>query len=53
MSIYMLSKLTGLTYPQIKDIENGTSSYTMDSLFKYLYAVDLNLAIHEVVEQNQ
>lgn len=39
-SRYWLSKITGVSETQIKSIENGSASYTIDSLIKLCNALD-------------
>ena len=38
---YAVAKSTGLTQGQIKIIEDGSKNYTVDALFAYVLAVDL------------
>ena len=39
-SRYWLSKVTGVSETQIKSIEDGSASYTIDSLIKLCNALD-------------
>ena len=43
---YRLIKNAGLTYLQVKAIENGASSYTVDSLLAYINALGVELKIN-------
>jgi len=40
ISAYKITKETGLTFEQIKSIENGSSAYTIDSFLTYIGAID-------------
>lgn len=48
MSVYRVTKNSGLTNQQVIAIEEGSKAYTADSLFLIITALDLKINISEI-----
>lgn len=49
MTYYRIQKYTGLNCNQVKDIEAGSSRYSIDSFLKYIFVLGLDIDIGDVV----